>query len=217
MKSIIFIAPPAAGKGTISRMFNEKYGIPDISVGALLRDEASTGSEIGKIIHDKQTKGILVDNDITIQVLKNRLMHEDCKNGYILDGYPRNLVQAEAYDEILREMNKDLGIVVLLNVPYEEIKKRIVGRLSCNDCGAIYNLFNPKLKPKDESLCDKCGGNLVKRSDDNEESFAIRYQTYQEVTEPLIDYYRNKGCLHEVDSIDSKEAFEKIEQLLKGM
>lgn len=215
MKNIIFIAPPAAGKGTQAAMFHEKYNIPNISVGSLLREEAEKQTEIGKLIREKQAKGILVDDWITNQILKDRLMNTDCDAGYILDGYPRSLKQAESYEEILKSLGKDLGVVIYITVPYEETKKRIVGRRSCKDCGTIYNIYVDGMMPDVDSICDKCGGELIVRSDDNEESFKVRYETYLTQTEPLIKFYKDKNVLYEVESSDPLTTFSNIEAIVR--
>ena len=176
------------------------------------------GKELGKKIHEMQTKGLLVTDEIVANALKNRLMEDDCSNGYILDGYPRTVKQAEMYDEIVRELNKDLGLVIVLDIDKELLVERITGRRLCRGCDAIYNIYNPELKPKDEHTCDKCGGELYQRSDDNLESLETRYNTYLEKTQPLIDYYNNKKCLYRVNSnFGSKETFKQVTELLENL
>ena len=138
----------------------------------------------------------------------------DTLNGYILDGFPRTLKQAEMYDDLLKKINRDLGIVVIINTPYETLKKRIVGRVLCKDCGSIYNTLTGVNTPKVENVCDKCGGTLYKRTDDNEESFAKRYNEYMEHTNPLIDYYKNKGNLFYINGENKEQMLEEIEALL---
>lgn len=216
MKNLILIAAPGAGKGTLAKDLKEKYGYTHISTGDLLREAAAKGDELGKQIHEMQTKGLLVTDEIVANALKNRLMEDDCNNGYILDGYPRTVKQAEMYDEIVRELNKDLGMVIVLDIDKELLVERITGRRLCRGCDAIYNIYNPELSPKDEHTCDKCGGELYQRSDDNLESLEIRYNTYLEKTQPLIDYYDNKNCLYRVSSNNgSKETFKKVTELLE--
>lgn len=214
MKSLIFIAPPAAGKGTQSEIISKKYNIPSISTGDLLRDARNQDNEIGRIIREKQDKGLLVDDEIVLNLLKNRLNESDCENGYILDGFPRNTSQAIAYEKILNELNKELGIVILLEAPKELLMKRITGRVSCPKCKAVYNSLFDHMKPVKEGICNNCGTSLVRRSDDNEETFNQRFQTYIDKTEPLINYYKEKGNLYKVDSTDKDRATIMIEGLL---
>ena len=214
MKSLIFIAPPAAGKGTQSEIISKKYNIPSISTGDLLREARNEDNEIGKIIREKQDKGLLVDDEIVLALLKKRLNESDCNNGYILDGFPRNVEQAVAYEKILNELNKDLGVVILLDVDKELAKKRITGRLNCPKCKAVFNKLNEEMKPKQEGICDHCGEALVTRSDDNEETFEQRFQTYLDKTAPLIEYYSNKGNLYRVDSNTLGGATKEIEMIL---
>ena len=214
MKSLIFIAPPAAGKGTQSEIISKKYNIPSISTGDLLRDARNQDNEIGRIIREKQDKGLLVDDEIVLNLLKNRLNESDCANGYILDGFPRNTSQAIAYEKILNELNKELGIVILLEAPKELLMKRITGRISCPKCKAVYNSLSDYMKPVKEGICNNCGTSLVRRSDDNEETFNQRFQTYIDKTEPLINYYKEKGNLYKVDSTDKDIATIMIEGLL---
>ena len=216
MKNIIFLSPPAAGKGTQSNKISEKYNIPAISFGDLLREEASSGSELGNYIHELQTKGVLVDDSIALEVLEKRLKKDDCLNGYILDGYPRNINQAHSYDELLNKLNRDLGIVIFLNPPFDEIKTRVVGRVSCPECKATYNEEIEFLKPKKQGICDKCGSTLVKRSDDNLEAYKTRYDVYLEKTSPLIDFYRERNVLYEIDDVDIDIVTSKIIDIIEG-
>lgn len=217
MKSIIFIAPPAAGKGTQAELVSKKYGIPNISTGDLLRDIARQDNELGKAIKKRLDDGLLIEDEIVLEILKNRLNHEDCKNGYILDGFPRTVVQAERYEEILKDLNKDLGYVILLDIDKEIAKKRIIGRLSCPYCKSVYNNMFEETMPKELNKCDNCQSELVKRSDDNDETFEERYIQYLEKTSPLIEYYKNKKVLRVVNSGISKEyTFESIERIIKN-
>lgn len=216
MKNLILIAAPGAGKGTLAKDLKEQYNYVHISTGDLLREAAAKGDEFGKQIHEMQTKGLLVTDEIVANALKNRLMEDDCNNGYILDGYPRTVKQAEIYDKIVSELNKDLGLVIVLDIDKELLIERITGRRLCRGCDAIYNIYNPELSPKDEHTCDKCGGELYQRSDDNLESLETRYSTYLEKTQPLIDYYNNKKCLYRVNSnTGSKETLRQVTELLE--
>lgn len=214
MKNIILIAAPAAGKGTLSELLVSKYDYAHISTGDLLRDASRSESELGKRISNMLKNGELVTDEIVFELLENRLNKEDTLNGYILDGFPRTLPQAKKYDEMIERLNKDLGIVVVLNTEYEVLRKRIVGRMLCKDCGSIYNTLTGVNTPKVENICDKCGGSLYKRSDDNEESFKTRYETYLEKTEPLIEYYKEKGNLYFINSSSKESMLKDIEVLL---
>jgi len=215
LKSIIFIAPPAAGKGTQSKLVSEKYNIPHISTGDLLRSVIETGSTLGKSIKAEIDKGHFVSDELILELLKQRLSQDDCQNGYILDGYPRNLSQAKEYDKLLESLNKELGYVILLDLDKETAKKRIVGRLSCKNCGTVYNELIEDTRPKNTGMCDKCNIELSKRNDDNEETFEERFDTYLKQTEPLINYYENKGCLYRVNSGVRKERiFEEIVRII---
>ena len=215
MCNVLLISAPGAGKGTLAKDLKEKYHYTHISTGDLLREAAQKGDELGKQIHEMQTKGMLVSDEIVASALKNRLEQDDCQNGYILDGYPRTVKQAEMYDQILKDLNKDLGIVIVLDIEKELLIERITGRRLCRGCDAIYNIYNPELSPKVENVCDKCGSELYQRSDDNLESLETRYNTYLEKTQPLIDYYNKKNCLYVVNSSSgSKETLRQVEELL---
>jgi adenylate kinase len=217
MKNIIFLAVQGAGKGTFAKMLKEKYGYAHISTGDILRERAAVGDELGNEIKNMIDNGIFVPNDIIYEAIEYKITQPDCENGYILDGFPRNLEQAEGYSKILEKLNKDLGVVINLTIPDELLKQRIIGRRMCKDCGAIYNIYNPEFMPKQEGICDKCGCELYQRADDNEESMNTRVKTYYEVTEPIIDYYKEKGVLKTVDSSRTpEETFKDIEDILKG-
>ncbi len=211
MKNVILIAAPAAGKGTLAKMLVEKYNYEHISTGDLLRAETKKGTDLGNQISDMLKTGKLVPDEIVFGLLEKELKGD---NSYILDGFPRNKEQALKYEELLKRLNKDLGIVIVLNTDYETLKKRIVGRMLCSNCGRIYNTLTGVNKPKVENICDVCGSNLYKRSDDNEESFKIRYETYLEQTEPLIEYYKNKNILYYINSDNKEKMLEEVEVLL---
>lgn len=216
MKNLILIAAPGAGKGTLSKQLKEKYNYVHISTGDLLRDKVAKGDELGKKIHEMQMAGVLVTADIVYKTLEERLMEEDCNGGYILDGFPRNLEQALEYDKISKKLNKDIGLVLLLDIPKELLIERITGRYMCKDCETIYNIYSNEMRPKKEGFCDKCGGELYQRKDDNLESFEKRYQTFQDNTTALTEYYEKQGILHVIDSSRGKDyTFEQVEELLK--
>ena len=217
MKNIILIAAPQAGKGTEAAILKEQYGMPHISTGDLLREARNDGSERAKIIAKHQDEGSFVPFDIVMDVLKERIMKPDCDNGYILDGFPRDIKQADAYQEILKETGRDLGIVIVINIDKEVGVSRVAGRLSCPNCKAIYNINSTleDLLPKVEGICNKCGSKLVKRDDDNAETYIDRYNTYLEKTAPLIDYYEKYGVVRYVDGNKGKDyTHEQIVKIL---
>ena len=217
MKSKMFIAPPAAGKGTQADLVVEKYNIPHISTGDILREVSKEDSEIGNYVSEVISNGGLVKDDITDKLIEQRLAKSDCKNGYIIDGFPRNIEQAIIYDKILKNLNYKLGYVFLINIEEKELEKRITGRRICENCHAIYNINNENSSPKVESTCDLCGGRLYQRKDDNIEAFQNRYKLYLEKTEPIISHYREQGVLYEIDgnhSID--EVFAQVDNIISG-
>ena len=216
MKNIMFIAPPAAGKGTQAERVVEKYHIPHISTGDILREISKENSEIGEYVRETLASGKLVKDDITYQLIEDRLKKDDCKNGFIIDGFPRNIEQANEYDKILQKLNYKVGNVILIDIDKEILEKRITGRRLCENCGSIYNINDVKQTPKVESICDQCGGKLYQRSDDNVESFKTRYQTYLDKTEPIIEHYKKQGVLKVVNGNDTIEnIFDKIDEIIK--
>ncbi|MGM9876344.1 MAG: adenylate kinase [Bacilli bacterium] len=217
MKNIIFIAPPAAGKGTVSARVCDKYNIPHISTGDLLRDEIKNSTKLGIEIKDAMARGEFVSDEVITKLLRKRLLNKDCKKGYILDGYPRNVNQAITYDKLLLELGFDLGKVILLDIDMDTAMKRALSRVVCSKCGLSYNLSNKDLSPIKEGICDSCGGSLKSRSDDTEETFINRFDTYMKETFPLIEYYDNKNNLVKIDvtNKNSDEVFEEVEKVIK--
>lgn len=216
MKNLIFIAPPAAGKGTISEMIENRFHLPHISTGDLLRDEIAHMTKLGLEIKDSMARGEFVSDEVITKLLKKRLSSKDVKKGYILDGYPRNLNQAKEYDKLLEELSFDMGKVIYLVIDKETATKRALSRVVCKSCGATYNLSNPDLSPVREGICDHCNNELSIRSDDNEETFKSRFDTYMKETYPLIEYYKNKNNLIEIDASKSpSEIFEEIKKVIK--
>lgn len=212
--NIILLAPPAAGKGTQAEVLKDYYNLNHISTGDLLRNAASVEDDFGKNLKKMLESGELVSDDIVLEVL-NKYLKTLSDMNLLLDGFPRNLYQASKLDEILEENNSQVDYVFLLNVPKNILLDRITGRRLCKSCGKIYNVNIESVKPKKENVCDECGSILTQRTDDNSETFEIRYKEYQEKTEPLIDYYRNKNVLYEVDSSVSKEdTFEQIKNII---
>ena len=217
MKNIMFIAPPAAGKGTQAELVVEKYHIPHISTGDILREISKEDSEIGNYVKETLASGKLVKDEITYQLIEDRLSKDDCKKGFIIDGFPRNIDQAYEYDKILKNLGYEVGNVILINIDKKTLEKRITGRRLCENCNAIYNINDEKSSPKVESVCDECGGKLYQRTDDNLEAFETRYAMYQEKTEPIIDHYKKQNVLKEVDGNDTVEnIFNKIDEIIKG-
>lgn len=205
MKNVILIAAPAAGKGTEAAILKEQYNMPHISTGDILREKAKEDSELGRDINYKINNGIFVSDELIIKILKDRIQQKDCDNGYILDGFPRNVAQAEAYSLMLKELGKDFGVVIVLDVDKNLASARMAGRIYCPDCKEVYNTTSKDLAPKEDGICDKCGAKLVKRVDDNEETYMDRYNTYIEKTSPLIDFYEKQGVVYHVDSNHGKD------------
>lgn len=193
---IIMLGAPGTGKGTVAGILKEKLNIPQVSTGDIFRKNMKEGTKLGKLAESYISKGKLVPDDVTIDIVKNRLDEKDVENGIILDGFPRTVKQAEELDKILESKGKKVDIVVNLTTPKEEIIERIVNRRVCSnqDCKTIYNLvLNP---PKKEGICDKCGSELIRRKDDNVETVEARLENYFEVTSPLVEYYEKKGNLY---------------------
>lgn len=217
MKNIIFIAPPAAGKGTQSKLISAEYNIPHISTGDLLRDEVESGSAMGKFLKDEMDRGGLISDDTMVNLLRTRITQVDCNNGYILDGYPRNVEQAKIYDNLIYELGKEVGLVIFMDIDRELALKRTISRIVCSACGASYNKEVPELIPKIDGFCDKCGHTLKVRSDDSVETAVSRFDTYLEQTKPLIDYYNQRGILREIkieEQDSAQDVFEKIKSII---
>ena len=217
MKNLILLAVQGAGKGTLAKRLSEKYGYAHISTGDILRERASVGDELGNTIKNMIDNGQFVPNDIIFEAVEFKITQPECANGYILDGFPRNIEQAEGYSKILEKLNKDSGVVLNMTIPEDLLVKRIIGRRMCKDCGAIYNIYSEQLKPLKDGVCNKCGGELYQRADDNEEAMKTRVETYYKVTAPIIDYYKEKGILYEVDSTDSDETLKAVEDILNSL
>ena len=217
---IIMLGAPGTGKGTVAGILTEKLGIPQVSTGDIFRKHIKEGTELGKLADSYISKGNLVPDDVTIELIRGRLEQEDVKNGVILDGFPRTVKQAQELDKILGKENKKVDIVVNLTTPEEEIIERIVNRRVCSnqECKAIYNLvLNP---PTKEGICDKCGSKLIQRKDDNVETVKLRLNNYLEVTNPLVKYYEKNGNLYSAvvcKSINKlgKDVAEDIIKILK--
>ena len=216
MKNIMFIAPPAAGKGTQAEIIEARYNIPHISTGDILRDIAEEDSELGEYVSEVLSSGELVKDEITDKLIENRLKKEDCKNGFIIDGFPRNIEQTIRYDQILKRLGYDIGVVFLINIEKKTLEKRVIGRRICEDCDAVFNINSEDNAPQIESTCDICGGRLYQRNDDNLEAFENRYSLYLEKVTPIIEHYKKLGVLYEIDGNKSKDKVtEQIESIIR--
>ncbi|MBB6636472.1 adenylate kinase [Cohnella thailandensis] len=213
--NILFMGPPGAGKGTQAERIVEEFGVPHISTGDAFRLAMKEGTPIGLEAKGYIDQGLLVPDEVTNGIVRDRLTLDDCKQGFLLDGFPRTLAQAEALDQMLADMGRKIDHVINLKVDRSLLLARLTGRRICKSCGSTYHvLFNP---PKQEGICDKCGGELYQRSDDTEEKVGTRLDEYTSKTAPLLEYYGNKGLLREVDGekdIDAVTA--EIGSLLRG-
>ena len=193
----ILLGPPGAGKGTQAETIVNEFSIPHISTGDIFRKNIKEGTALGKKAMEYMDQGKLVPDDLTVELVKDRLLQDDCSNGFLLDGFPRTIYQADALEDALKSMGKALDYVINIMVRKELLVERAVGRRICKDCGQTYHMsFN---KPSKEGVCDNCGGVLLQRKDDTEETVENRINVYQEQTEPLIDYYTQKGIIVNID------------------
>ena len=210
---LIIMGAPGSGKGTYAKVLKDIFAVPHISTGEMFRKAIKEGSELGKLAQSLIDKGNFVPDDITNKLVKQRLAEDDCKKGFLLDGYPRNLDQAKAFTEILKELNIDLDAVINLNVEDNEIVKRIVNRRLCSNCGQGYNIIT--LPPKVEGVCDLCNSPLYTRADDNEETVKIRLTVYNNQTKPLVEYYE---ALNKIVNINSNQEIELvIKEIVKAV
>ena len=212
---IIMLGAPGAGKGTQARMLADKYKIPHVSTGDIFRANIKNGTELGTKAKVYMDQGMLVPDELTCDLVVDRIKQDDCKDGYILDGFPRTIPQAECLDKALDALNDKIDFAVNVEVPDENIIRRMSGRRACLSCGRTYHIvYNP---PKEEGICDECKKELVLRDDDKPETVEKRLKVYHEQTQPLIDYYRNKGVLAEVDGTrDMQEVFTAITDVLEA-
>ena len=215
-KQLIFMGPPASGKGTQTKMLAKKTGFPHVDTGSLLRAAIKNETEYGKIAKSYIEKGQLAPAELVASIIKERLMRDDCKNGYILDGYPRSLAQALMLDDILKEINEGVETefkAVCFDISEDMLLERIVNRRSCPKCGRIYN--TKFLPPKIEGICDDDGETLTQRKDDTEDVAKTRFETYYKETEPLIEFYTKRGNLVHLDATGTaEEIFEKLLKLI---
>jgi adenylate kinase len=211
--NIILLGPPGAGKGTQAKMLIDAYGIPQISTGDMLREAVKNQTPLGIEAKKYMDAGKLVTDEVVIGLVKERIARQDCADGFMLDGFPRTVPQAEKLDKVLTEMQKGIDHVVSIEVPNSELMGRLTGRRTCKACGQGFHMvFDP---PKAEGVCDKCGGELYQRDDDNEETVSNRLKVYEDQTKPLIDYYQNKGLLRPIDGVGAiKDIFARIKAVL---
>lgn len=211
---IIMLGAPGAGKGTQAKMIAEKYMIPHISTGDIFRANIKNGTELGMEAKKYMDQGQLVPDELTVKILLDRVAKDDCANGYVLDGFPRTIPQAEVLDKALSELGDAIDFAIDVNVPDENIVRRMSGRRACLSCGATYHIEH--IPPKTEGICDACGKELVLREDDKPETVLNRLKVYHDQTQPLIDFYTNKGVLHTVDgTVDMKDVFAAIVAILE--
>jgi adenylate kinase len=214
--NIIFLGPPGVGKGTQASKLVSKHQIPHISTGDMFRTAIKNNTTYGLEAQKFMEAGRLVPDEVTIAIVKERLAQDDCKKGYLLDGFPRTIAQAEALDKICEELNLPIQKVINLQADNELLIKRITGRRVCKNCGEIYHVQT--LRSKVEGKCDKCGGELYQRADDSLEKVSVRLDVYVKQTKPLINYYLNKGLLVDIDALDSIDAInERIEKALEAI
>ena len=212
---IIMLGAPGAGKGTQAKQIANKYSIPHISTGDIFRANIKNGTELGKKAKEYLDKGLLVPDELTVQLLLDRVANEDCKNGYVLDGFPRTIPQADVLDSELTKLGDKVDYAVNVDVPDENIVHRMSGRRACLKCGATYHIEH--IPPKTEGICDKCGSELVLRDDDKPETVQNRLAVYHEQTQPLIEYYDKKNILKTVDGTkDMQEVFSDIVNILNA-
>lgn len=209
----VLLGPPGAGKGTQAVKLVEKYGVPQISTGDIFRKNIKEGTELGKKAQEYMNAGGLVPDELVVDLVKDRLMQDDCKNGYLLDGFPRTIFQAEQLDKFLEEQGQALDAVINFEVGHDTLIERLTGRRICKDCGAGYHVKN--LPPKVEGICDKCGGTLEQRKDDTVETAENRIVVYNESTAPLIEYYKTSGKLKNFDAEqDHTVVFKQIVEVI---
>ena len=208
------MGPPGAGKGTLAKQLKEALHLVHISTGDMFRDAIKAHTPLGDLAASYINKGDLVPDDVTIGLVKERLSQKDCDAGFLLDGFPRTLPQAEALSKIAKEISREIDVVVNLDCDNDELVRRISGRRVCKNCGAPYHVVT--MKPKVEGVCDLCGGPLYQRKDDNEESLKVRLGHYVSETKPLLDYYSNLGLLESFNSLQGKEAlFDEVSSFLR--
>ena len=210
---IIMLGAPGAGKGTQAKMIAEKYSLPHISTGDIFRANIKNGTELGMEAKSYMDKGQLVPDELTVKILLDRVAKDDCKNGYVLDGFPRTIPQAKVLEDALNKTGEKIDYAINVDVPDENIIKRMSGRRACVNCGATYHIVN--VPPRKEGICDKCGSELILRDDDKEETVKNRLTVYHDQTQPLIDFYSERNVLKNVDgTLDMMDVFKAITDIL---
>ena len=210
---IIMLGAPGAGKGTQAKMIAEKYGITHVSTGDIFRANIKNGTKLGLEAKKYMDQGLLVPDELTVKILLDRVAQPDCERGYVLDGFPRTIPQAEVLDEALNKLGDAIDYAINVEVPDENIIRRMSGRRACVSCGATYHVEH--IPPRQEGVCDKCGQDLILRDDDKPETVQNRLKVYHDQTKPLIDFYSGKGILRTVDgTVDMKDVFDAIEAIL---
>ena len=210
---IIMLGAPGAGKGTQAKMIADKFGIPHISTGDIFRANIKNGTDLGKKAKEYMDKGQLVPDELTVEILLDRVANDDCKNGYVLDGFPRTIPQADVLDKELTKLGDKVDFAINLDVPDENIVRRMSGRRACLKCGATYHIEH--IPPKTEGICDTCGSELVQRDDDKPETVKKRLEVYYAQTFPLIEYYEKQGLVRTVDSTGGLET--ALSDILKAI
>lgn len=211
--NLILLGPPGAGKGTQAAKIIGKYNIPHISTGDIFRENIKNGTELGKKAQEYMNKGELVPDELVVEIATDRLNADDCKDGFLLDGFPRTVFQAEKLDEFLTAKGTKVDHVLNIEVEREELMKRLTGRRVCKKCGASFHVVS--IPPKKEGICDVCGAELIQRADDNEETASNRIEVYNKETKPLIDYYKKAGNLTDIDgSTGLENVFDTITGIL---
>ena len=210
---IIMLGAPGAGKGTQAQMIADKYGIPHVSTGDIFRENVKNGTELGMEAKKYMDQGALVPDELTVRILLDRVAQDDCKNGYVLDGFPRTIPQAEVLDKAIKELGVKIDYAIDVEVPDENIIRRMSGRRACLSCGSTFHIEH--VPPKKEGICDRCGKELILRDDDKEETVKNRLDVYHKQTQPLIDYYTGQNILKTVDgTADMMDVFTAITEIL---
>lgn len=212
---LILLGPPGGGKGTVAKRLQVEFNIPVISTGVILREAVDKKSKLGIEVENIMNKGGLVPDHIILEIIKERIKQEDCRNGYIFDGFPRNIEQENSLEKLNKELNEYIDYVFYFEIPFDEIVKRLSNRRVCKKCSTNYNLsFNP---PEKDNTCDLCGGELYQREDDKEETIKNRLKVFAKQTIPLKKYYKEKKLLKVIDANLSENAFLEIKKVLRGM
>ncbi|HYW92969.1 MAG TPA: adenylate kinase [Gammaproteobacteria bacterium] len=212
---IVLLGAPGSGKGTQAKLLADKRGIPQVSTGDLLRSAVAARTELGRRAKAAMDSGELVSDETVLGIIRERLSEPDAAHGFIMDGFPRNIAQAQALDRTLEELGQPVDVAVLLDVEFDILMQRLTGRLTCSVCGQMYNIYTSP--PKQDNICDRCGGELVHRDDDNEDTIAKRLKVYEEQTQPLVRYYEEQGKLARVGGEgEIDEIFGRLEAALAG-